>query len=118
VDPNFPLKLWDTFLPQETITLNIMRKFRINPRMSAYAQLNEHYDFNLSPMAPPGTRIIAHEKPDQQASLDPYGVDGYYLGPALDHYRSYQVYITKTRGARIADTVELFPSKTSMPQTS
>jgi hypothetical protein len=59
VDPNFPLKLWGKLLPEATITLNILLKSRINPRMSAYAQLNGHYDFNRSPMAPPtGTRII------------------------------------------------------------
>jgi hypothetical protein len=86
--------------------------------MSAYAQLNGHFDFNRTPLAPPGTRIIAHEKPDQQASRDPHGVDGYYLGPAFDHYRYYQVIITKTKGTRIVDTVEFFPSKLSMSKTS
>jgi hypothetical protein len=37
VDPNFPLMLWDKLLHQATITLNLLRKSRINPRMSAYA---------------------------------------------------------------------------------
>jgi hypothetical protein len=114
-DPNFTLKLWDKLLPQATITLNLLRKSRINPRMSAYAQLNRHFDFNRTPMVHPGTRVIAHEKRDQQASWDPHGVDGYYLGPALDHYRCYQVHITK-KGTRIVDTVEFLPSKTAMPQ--
>jgi hypothetical protein len=118
IDPNFPLKLWDKLLPQATITLNLLRKSIINPRMSAYAQLNGHFDFNRIPLAPPGTRIIAHEKPDQRASWDPHGVDGYYLGPALDHYRCYQVHVIKTKGTRIVDTVEFFPSKTAMPHTS
>jgi hypothetical protein len=49
---------------------------------------------------------------------DPHGVDGYYLGPALDHYCCYQVHITKTKGTRIVDTVEFFPSKLSMPSIS
>jgi hypothetical protein len=53
VDPNFPLKLWDKLLPQATIALNLLRKSRINPRMSAYAQLNGHFDFNRTPLAPP-----------------------------------------------------------------
>jgi hypothetical protein len=105
-------------LPQATITLNLLRKSRINPRMSAYAQLNGHFDFNSTPLAPPGTRIIAHEKPDQRASWDPHGLDGYYLGPALDHYRCYQVHITKTKGTRIVDTVEFFPATLAMPRTS
>jgi hypothetical protein len=118
VDTTFPLKLWDKLLPQATITLNLLRKSRISPRMSAYAQLNGHFDLNRTPLAPPGTRIIAHEKLDQRASWYSHGVDGYYLGPALDHYRCYQVHITKTKGTRIVDTVELFPSKLSMPNTS
>jgi hypothetical protein len=118
VDPTFPLKLWYKLLPQATITLNLLRKSRINPRMSAYAQSNGHFDFNRTPLAPPGTRIIAHEKPDQRASWDPHGLDSYYLGLALDHYGCYQVHITKTKGTRIFDTVEFFPAKLAIPRTS
>jgi uncharacterized Zn-finger protein len=69
-------------------------------------------------LAPPGSRVISHEKPDQWASWDPHGVDGYYLGPALDHSKCYQDNIKKTKGTRIVDTVDLFPSNTKMPQTS
>jgi hypothetical protein len=85
--------------------------------MSAYAQLNGHFDFNRTPLDPPGTRIIAHDKPYQRASWYPHGVDGYYLGPALDHYRCYQVHITKTKGTRIVDTIESPPAKLAMPST-
>jgi hypothetical protein len=106
VDSNFPLKLWDKVLPHATITFNLLSKSIINPRMSAYAQLNGRFDFNRTPLAPPGTRVIADEKSDQWESWDPHGVDGYYLGPALDHYICYQVHITKTKGTRIVDTVE------------
>jgi hypothetical protein len=118
VDPTFPLKLWDKLLPQAAITLNLLLKSHINPRMSAYAQLNGHLDFNRTPLAPPGTRVIAYEKPDQRASWDPHGLGGYYLGPALDHYRCYQVHITKTKGTQIVDTVEFFPATLLMPHTS
>jgi hypothetical protein len=51
VDPTFPLKLWDKLLPQATMTLNLLQKSRINPRMSAYAQLR-HFDFNRTHLAP------------------------------------------------------------------
>jgi hypothetical protein len=117
VDPNFPLKFWDKLLPQATITLSLLRNLWINPRMSGYAQLNGHSDFNRTPMAPPRTRIIAHEKPDQPALWDTRGIDGYCLGPALDHYRCYQVHFKKM-GTQIVDNVEFSPSKTEMPQTS
>jgi hypothetical protein len=45
-------------------------------------------------------------------------LDGYYLGPALDHYRCYQVHITKTKGTRIFDTVDFPPVTLAMPRTS
>ena len=57
-DPNFPLHFWDQLLPQATLTLNLLRPSRINPRLSADAQLNGIFDFNRTPLAPPGTKVI------------------------------------------------------------
>ena len=37
-------------------------------------------------MAPPGTKIIAHEKPSQQATWSKHGVAVWYISPALEHY--------------------------------
>ena len=64
-DPDFPIHLWDRLLPQAEITLNLLRKSRMNPKLSAYAQVHGAYDFNRTPMAPPGTQVITHEKPNQ-----------------------------------------------------
>jgi hypothetical protein len=51
VDPNFHLRLWDRLLPQATITLNLLRQSRINPKVSAYSQIyHGHYDLNQAPM--------------------------------------------------------------------
>jgi hypothetical protein len=66
-------------------------------------------------MAPQGTRIIAHETPSRRSTWAPHGLYGWYLGPALEHYRCYTVYITKTRGNRIVETVEFFPEKFTLP---
>jgi hypothetical protein len=66
-------------------------------------------------MAPPGTRIIAHETPDRRRTWVPHGQDGWYIGPALEHDRCYTVYITKTRGDRIVETVDFFPEKFTLP---
>ena len=35
VDSNFPLHLWDRLIEQATITLNLLRQSRINPKLSA-----------------------------------------------------------------------------------
>jgi hypothetical protein len=69
-------------------------------------------------MAQSDTSVIAHEKPQQRASWDPHGVDGWYLGPAPDHYCCYRVYNNKTKADSILDTVEFFPAKVAMPRTS
>jgi hypothetical protein len=42
-------------------------------------------------------------------------VDCWYIGPALEHYRCYTVYITKTRSSRVVETVEFFPHEFKVP---
>ena len=65
-DPQFPLTLWDRLLPQAIQTLNMMRSSRMNKQMSAYEQIKETYDYNSTPMVPPGSKGIVHLKPSQR----------------------------------------------------
>jgi hypothetical protein len=106
---SFPMNLWDIILPQAVITLNILRTSRINPKLSAATHIFGQYDFNRAPLAPPVTRTIAHETPLRRRTWGPNGQDGLYIGPALEHYRCYNVYITKTRSIRVVETVESPP---------
>jgi hypothetical protein len=114
-DKYFPMRLWDRLLPQTVMTLNMLRTSRLNPKLSAATHIFGQYDFNRAPMAPPGTRIIAHETPSRRRTWAPHGQDGWYIGPALEHYRCYTVYITKTRGNRIVETVDFPPEKITLP---
>jgi hypothetical protein len=107
-DKYFPMHLWDRILPQAVITLNMLRTSRINTKLSAATHICGQHDYNRAPMAPPGTRIIAHETPARRKTWAPHGQDGWYTGPALEHYRCYTVYITKTRASRVVETVEFF----------
>jgi hypothetical protein len=75
----------------------MLRTSRINPKLSAATHIFGQYDFNRAPMAPPETRIIAHETQKRRRTWAPHGEDGWYIGPALEHYRCYTVYITKKR---------------------
>jgi hypothetical protein len=59
-DKSFPMHLWDRLLPQAVMALNMLRTSRINPKLLAAMHIFGQYDFNRAPMAPPGTRIIAH----------------------------------------------------------
>jgi hypothetical protein len=93
----------------------MLRTSRINPKLSAATHIYGQYDFNRAPMAPPVTRIIAHETPNRRRTWAPHGQDGWYIGPALEHFRCYTVYITKTRGERVVETVDFFPKHFTLP---
>jgi hypothetical protein len=88
-DKNFPLHLWDRILPQAITTLNLLRSSRLNPRLSAEEHLNGTFDFNRTPLAPLGTKVIIHEKPSERRSWAPHGLDGWYVGHAPEHYCCY-----------------------------
>lgn len=117
-DANFPLKLWDRLLPQALITLNLLRGSRINPQLSAWAQVHGPFDYNKTPLAPPGIRVLIHEKPSVRETWAPHAVNGWYLGPAPLHYRSYRVWVNETSAERISDTLVWFPTKVVMPTVS
>ena len=114
-DPAFPLYLWDRLLPQATLSLNLLRGSRMNPKLSAHAQLFGLYDYNRTPIAPPGTRAIIHDKPANRDSWAAHGLDGWYLGPAMESYRCYTCWINETRRERICDTVAFLPLHVALP---
>jgi hypothetical protein len=120
VDPTFPLHLWDRLLPQAEITLNLLRTSRLHPQLSAAAHFNGLVDYNKTAFAPPGCNIISNKKPGKRRTWAPHGQHGYYLGPAMHHYRCQHVYIsaTATASERIVDTLKFFPHNYQMPQLS
>jgi hypothetical protein len=111
MDDKFPMNLWDKTVPQAELTLNLLRGSRINPKLSAWEQLHGRYDFNAIPIAPPGIKVLAHHKKDQRESWSPHAFVGWYIGPALKHYRCYTVWATKTRQERIVNQLIWFPPK-------
>jgi hypothetical protein len=118
VDPAFPLHLWDRLLPQAEITLNLLRTSRLHPQLSAAAQFHGLVDYKKTAFAPPGCKIIAHEKPGKRRTWATHGQPGYSLGPVMHHYRCQNVYISATASEHIVDTLELFPHNYQMPQLS
>ena len=37
-------------------------------------------------MAPPGTKVVIHDKPSTRPSWGYHGTLGYYVAPATEHY--------------------------------
>ena len=116
-DPYFPIRNWYQLLSQFFITLNLLLNSGVNPALSVYAYLYGRYYFNKYPMLPPGTRIIVHNKPVNLKSWCHHVTPGWYIGPALDHYRSMQCYMPATGIVRITDTLQYIPNAFALPKT-
>ena len=112
---NFPMNECDCLIPQANITLNLLRASRIHPHLSAYASLFGQFDFNRTPLAPPGTKIVIHLKPNQRPSWGFHGQEGWYIGPAMDHYRNITGYFPKEHCEKCTDTVTFVPHDIPIP---
>ena len=117
-DPTFSKSQWDRVLPVEVLTLNMLRPSCINPAKSAYNELWGNFDFNKTPLAPPGCLIVAHKRPQERGTWAEHGVKGYFIRQTKHHYCNYQVYIPAARGERTTDTIEFFPEHVQMPKIS
>ncbi len=114
-DSDFPIQLWDRLTPQVMNTLNLLRASRINPTISAYEALNGRYDWNRYPLAPLGCKAVIYKDGDIRGSWASCGVDGWYLGPSIDHYRCDVYYLSETRAYRVSGSTELFPQHCQLP---
>lgn len=117
--PDFDLSKWDEALEQCEITINHLRSYGPDRRLCAYEGfLGQRFDFDAHPIAPFGTLVVAHDKPAARDTWAPHGVKGFYLGPAMRHYRAWRVWIIETRAERVCDTLAWFPKELHMPGSS
>ena len=49
---------------------------------------------------------------------DKHGLPGFLVNRTKDHFRTYQVNVTKPRATKFLDTIELLSTKCTMPKTS
>jgi hypothetical protein len=105
VDAAFPPYLWDLLLPQAKLTVNLLQHATINPKISAWEYFNGLFDFNKTPLAPMGCRVLIHAKSATCQPWDYRAKQGLYVGPALDHYRCYKLVKSKTKQKVISNTV-------------
>ncbi len=117
-DPDFPIQLWDKLTPQVQDSINLLRRSRVNPTVSAYEVLEGPYDWNHYPLAPLGTKAIIYEDSDTRASWAPHGLDAWLLGPSKDHYRCHLYFVPETSGYRVSGSAELFPQHCVSPPYS
>jgi hypothetical protein len=118
IDKFCPIQLWDEFLPQVELTLNMLCFALCNPNQSANQEIYGPFDFNKTPMAPLGTKALIYDDPDSRASWAPHAIDGYYVGPEVDHYQCLRFYIPATQRFQFADTLPLYPTHCQIPVAS
>jgi hypothetical protein len=90
-DKDFPLHLWDELVPQANLTLNLLRGSRINPQLSAHAQVYRQFNYTSNPIGPPGTKVLLHEKSTKRGTWAPHASEGWYVGPAIEHYQCFRI---------------------------
>ncbi len=91
------------------MTLNIVRSFEFDPGISAYQGIHgASFNFRHHPIAPAGTKVLTWDAPDHRGSWADHGVPAVYLGPAMNHFRAYEVWVPNTSASRITNTVWWF----------
>ena len=115
VEPLFPFYLMGRLLPQVTMILKMLRRFRLNPELSAYKQVYGIHNFEKTTLAPLGCKVEIYEKSHKRLTYAPYSVNGWYLGPKVHHYICYTCYNIYTGRETIPDTIAFFLSVMKMP---
>lgn len=111
--------LWDDWLPQCELTLNTLRPCGTDPSISAYHGIyGSAMDFDAHPIAPIGTKVIVHEPPSIRSSWSEHGQHAFYLGPDLNCYRTWKVYVPASNRIRSSNSLAWFPFPYVIPGAS
>lgn len=87
----------------------------MNPKLSSHAYLFGNFNFNATPLAPPGIKIAIHKRSSQRSY---HATEGFYVGPSMHHYRCMRCYLPQTRTEIDCDTLEFIPTSVPIPKTT
>jgi hypothetical protein len=82
----FPLANWCCLTNQTDFTLNMLWSCCQNPALLVFEALKGSYSFDATPIAPLGTEVPAHHKPNQRSSWGFHELNMWYISPSLQHY--------------------------------
>jgi hypothetical protein len=96
----------DKCVQQIEMVLNLIHPYEYDPTISAYQGVRGHtVNFQQHPIAPVGSKVLTWDSPSLRGTWADHGVEAVYLGPAMDHLRSFEVWVPQTSAARITNTV-------------
>ena len=105
VAPDFPRNLWDLYLPQTEVTLNLLQKATLDPSILALAYFHGPFNYDATPLGPLGCNIIAHKKMVTRNSWDFRGKADWNVCVALQHYRCHTIVAKATKATQVSKTV-------------
>ena len=88
---------------------------RLHPHMSSFTHMNGPFNYNATPITPPGIKKCVYETPQQRKTWAQHGVDAWYIGSCPYHYRCHKTYNLATRGERISHTISFLPHDFAVP---
>ena len=91
----------------------MVRPSRINPKKSPYNKIWGNFDYDATPLGPPGCNVVVHNR--EHSLWGPRGTQGWYITRAKDHYYNHKCLVKKTGAIKIFNAVEFFPHQITMP---
>ena len=86
------------------------------PKTVSMAAMEGNFHFNATPIAPSGSEMLMHEKPNQRHSLGYNAKKAWYIGPCFRHYCSFHGILPSTGGERVSNTVHFNHHVLTIPQ--
>jgi hypothetical protein len=99
---SFPIANWCHHTTQCNATLNILPPCCQNHPLLAHKAFEGSFSFDATPMAPLGTEVLVHMKPNQQRTWGYHASKAWYLSHAANHYHCILVLMADSK--RITDT--------------
>ena len=108
---------FERVLSQAKIVINHLKACSRVPSITACIQ-NFKYDSQAHLICIDDMRAIVYENPNDRATWANHGIDGFYIGPDIHHYRCWEFYILSTKQTRTSDTVQWLPQAFKFPGSS
>ena len=114
--PKFPITYWCRLIPQVDFSINIVRKCRQIHLLSGWYRMEGEYHFDATPVAPPGSEMLMHKKPNRRKTFGLNELKAWYLVPCFKHYRTFKGSLQSTRSEIMSDTVRSNHHTIEIPQ--
>ena len=115
VADDFLKHCWGLLLPQTKLTLNLLRRSKAKPKISAYKCMNGPFDYNATPLGPLGCAVVIHKKNSQCHTWDFRGREGWSIGAAMESYCCDKGILCNTMAVCLSDTVEYRHHRLTLP---